>query len=274
MGVHPAPLPGRGSHAPHRARLRLESCEDRSLPSALAPLTRPPTNTAHTSTAAESAEDEATEYANSGQPVPRTSNQPTAFARALVPEYVVVAYPAIPPVPTGPAVLTTPAVTPAVPPAVPTIGPVVAAIGPPSRPNRPDPPPPAPAVHEQAAAAPQDNRPDGGPVESPGPPAGSGDQPAILDGDFPPVGPVSVGLPGIGELDLRVNLAGWTATAGRLLDGLDGVANCARRRVPMGPARLLGTGDRDRRRHRRADPAGATGEAAGPLQGPPLPVTR
>lgn len=254
-------------------RLRLESCEDRSLPSALAPLTRPPTNTAHTSTAAESAEDEATEYANSGQPVPRTSNQPTAFARALVPEYVVVAYPAIPPVPTGPAVLTTPAVTPAAPPAVPTIGPVVAAIGPPPAPTVP-PPPPAPAVHEQAAAVPPDNRPDGGPVESPGSPAGTGDQPAILDGDFPPVGPVSVGLPGIGELDLRVNLAGWTATAGRLLDGLDGVANALDAESPwvrLGYWALaigtVGVTVELTRQGLRAKPPD-------PLQGPPLPVTR
>src|SRR3954452_18072572 len=99
MGVHPAPLPGRPPMLRTARRLQLESCEDRSLPSALAPTTRPPADTAHTSTAAESTDDEATEYAPSGQPVTSTSNQPTEAARALVPDYVVAAYPAIPPMP-------------------------------------------------------------------------------------------------------------------------------------------------------------------------------
>jgi hypothetical protein len=259
-------------------RLQLEPCEDRSLPSALVPTTRPPAETAHTSTAAgtESTDDEATEYTNSAKPAtqPGTgrANLAAEIARALVPDYVVAAYPAIPPMPMGSTAPATPAVTSPAPAGAPTPAPVVAAISPAPAPAV-QPPPPAPAIPEQAAVVPADDRPDDGPVESPGYPSGTGDQPAILDAEFPPVGPVVAGLV-IGDLDLRVHLAGWTATAGRLLDGLDAVVDTFDAESPwvrLGYwALAIGTVGVTVELTRQ----GLRTKPPDPLRGPSLPVTR
>jgi hypothetical protein len=255
-------------------RLRLESCEDRSLPSALASTPRPPVDTAHTSTAPEPAEDEATEYADSGQPLTRTPNRPAETARALVPDYVVAAYPAIPPIPAEPGAPPTPAVTPPGPPVAPNPVPGTAAIAAAASPAI-QPAPPPPAIPERAAVAPPDDGPDDGPIEAPsGFPAGSGDQPAVADLEFPPVGAVSAGVLGVGELDLCVNLAGWSATAGRLLDGLDAVPHALDAESPW--VRLgywvlaIGTVGVTVELTRQ----GLRPKPPDPLQGPAIPVTR
>ena len=255
-------------------RLQLESCEDRSLPSALASTPRPPVDTAHTSTAPEPAEDEATEYANSGQLLTRTPNRPAETARTLVPDYIVAAYPAIPPMPAEPAAPLTPAVTPPGPPVAPNPVPGAAAIAAAPSPAI-QPPPPPPAIPERAAIAPPDDGPDDGPIETPsGSPAGSGDQPAVTDLEFPPVGPVAAGLIGVGDLDLCVNVAGWAATAGRLLDGLDGVADALDGESPwvrLGYwALAIGTVGVTVELTRQ----GLRARSPDPLQGPTIPVTR
>src|SRR5262245_39125812 len=82
----------------HTARLlRLEPCEDRSLPSVPTPTPHTPVDSpAHVSSPSNPVEpDEDTEYANPAKAGETTTNQP-----ALVPDYVIAAYPAAPPMPT------------------------------------------------------------------------------------------------------------------------------------------------------------------------------
>jgi hypothetical protein len=81
-------------------------------------------------------------------------------------------------------------------------------------------PPPALAVPTIAAVVPADDEPADPP---PGPPSGDRDQPAVPEAEFPSPGPAPSAFPFIDDLDLHVDLAGWTNTATRLLDGLDAV---------------------------------------------------
>ena len=195
-------------------RLRLEPFEDRFLPSAPVPIAHSPADTAaHASSPAREADSDDAEYANKSKS--DTASPPTA--RVQVPDYVIAAYPAAPPMPAGLTTSKVPAAAPAPPgaaPAVPAMTPAPAPIV-----QIPSPPPPAP---EQATPPPSDDRPDDGPIDAvPVPPVGTGEQPAGSDIEFPPVGGVSSALPFLDNLDLRLNVSDWAEAATRLLDGLD-----------------------------------------------------
>jgi len=212
-------------------RLRLESCEDRSLPAVLAPATHPPLDAASVSRSDPGGKsDDDSEYANSGKPgatATGTGRTTPGFLAgtigAQVPDYVVAAYPAIPPMSIGPTAPPPPPGQPGPPAAasatlpITTIAPAPTAASPVS--------PPASPVSDRAAAPLGDDRPDNGPVETvPIPAGGTGDPPAVRDTKFPPLGAVTSGLLTIGDLALRASVADWAA-GGRLLEGLDAVAD-------------------------------------------------
>lgn len=249
-------------------RLRLEPCEDRSLPSVPTPTPHPlPADSpAHVSGSNNSAEpDEDSEYANSAKPGTTTSNQP-----ALVPDYVIAAYPAAPPMPTGSPTPTVPAIATAAPPvSVPTAPlptPMPTPTGqlpPPSAPPQPPAPPPA------------EDRPDDGVIDSmPASQSVTGDQPAASDTEFPPLGPVTSAIPFLENLELRFNVPDMAETVTKLFDGLDAVVGLPDAESPWARlgywALVIGTVGvtveltRQSLRARQPEPA----------SGPPLPVTR
>lgn len=205
-------------------RLSLEPCEDRTLPAGLAPAAHPPLDTvAHSSRPDPGAEsDDDSEYATA-RPGSTVTARPAEGTPVLVPEFVVVAYPAIPPMPTR---QTAPAMGAVAPPgpvaAVPAL-PAVAQFGPAPTPATPTPPPAS--VPAPTSAPPPDDGNDG-PVElRPGAQGGTGEQRAVPDTEFPPVDAIVPAQLVIRDLDLRVTLSGLSATAGRLLDGLDAVGD-------------------------------------------------
>ncbi|HEX3147257.1 MAG TPA: hypothetical protein VHR66_04195 [Gemmataceae bacterium] len=224
-----------------RRRLLLESCEDRSLPSGLAPNAAPTTSnspTAHTSAtpakntdAPTDDDDDDAEYANDAKsattsegaeyntPSPSTERQLeylTAGPIYYPPSY----YPSSPPLPTGP---TTPIAAESRVPAA-SVAPAnvvvnvqeVLDVSPPQQP---------PVIRTVAApvpVAPQQDDDSGPPA---GPPAATENLPPVSDIESPPVGPVSSGIPVLDDLDIHVNLDGWAQAATRLLNGLDAMTS-------------------------------------------------
>jgi hypothetical protein len=252
--------------------LRLEPCEDRSLPSVPTPISHPPADsTAHVSSPNNPAEpDEASEYANSANPGATTSNPPGQVGPALVPDYVIAAYPSAPPMPTVATPSTLPVIAAPAPPAsipvvpLPLPAPTLAGLVPPPPAT---PPPPAPPP-------PEDHSVDGAIDSVPAPQAATGDQPAASDTEFPPTGPVTSAIPFLENLDLRFNVADLAETATRLFDGLDAVVGLPDAESPWARlgywALVVGTVGvaveltRQGLRAKQPEPAG----------GPQLPVTR
>jgi hypothetical protein len=252
--------------------LRLEPCEDRSLPSVPTPTPHPPANNpAHVSSSNNPAEpDEASEYANSANAGATASNQPAADGPALVPDYVIAAYPAAPPMPTVATIPTLPVTSP---PALPASIPVVPSPVP--APTLAGLVPPPPATPQPPAPPPPEERSVDGAIDSvPAPPAATGDQPAASDTEFPPIAPVTSAIPFLENFDIRFNISDMAETATRLFDGLDAVVCLPDAESPWARlgywALVIGTVGvtveltRQGLRAKQPEPAG----------GPPLPVSR
>jgi hypothetical protein len=222
--------------------------------------------------------DNPSEYANSNKPEANPNqngagklNIPATDGRALVPDYVIAAYPAAPPMPTGLTAPTLPVTTapapvfsmPVVPPPTPAPAPAPTGQVPPLATPKPPAPPPA------------EDLPADGPGDSlPVPQDATGDQPAGSDTQFPPVGGIASAIPFLDNLELRFNLGDWSDAATRLLDGLDAVAGLPDAESPWARlgywALVVGTVGvtveltRQGLRARQPEPA----------SGPPLPVRR
>jgi hypothetical protein len=212
-------------------RLRLEPCEDRSLPAVLIPAAHPLTDSpAHVSTInsptpLDSNEDEDAEYASAGtsasQPVSEAKGGSDLinYLRAAGIAYTVATYPPAPPMPTE--LVAAPALASRVPASSvgAQVAPVVVGNAPVAVPPTKQPAP--------AATLPERN-PMEPPVEDPShtvptPQGGIVEEPPVPDIEVPPAGPTTFSIPFIEDLDLRLNLSAMTETATRLLDGLDTV---------------------------------------------------
>lgn len=199
-------------------RLRLEPCEDRSLPAAGLFVNTPPIDPAQLSHMED--EDEDDEYATPASSEGRAGAKmsPADAANAQVVAYIAETYPAIPPTPAGPA-----PPPPAAPPGLPTATlpvPTLTAVAPvPPPASVPTPAPSQPPVEQVVPRTTGDDTDDRREELPPTPLAEIEDPPVVSESEFPPAGLVN--FPPLGDLSLHADLGRWGAAVGRLLDGLD-----------------------------------------------------